>query len=72
MRKVLYVCLAIAAGCTPDLPRDEPGSYVVALFDPTAAPPVFPLPSGLAFLLDPTTTALAISARTDAMNWVDP
>lgn len=48
MRKLPLVVLAVCVSCTPDLPRDEPGNYVVAIFDPSAEVPVVPTPSDLA------------------------
>lgn len=63
MRKLPLLVLAALCACTPDLPRDEPRAYVVAIFDPAAAVPVVPTPSDLA--INPETNLVEL---TDAEN----
>ncbi|MFL5320395.1 MAG: hypothetical protein ACJ790_12115, partial [Myxococcaceae bacterium] len=50
--------LLLAASCAPDIPRDEPGQFVVAQFDPAAIVPVVPTPNDLA--IDPVTGLVAL------------
>ena len=48
MRRSLYLLLLCAA-CQPPVERPQPQAVIVAAFDPTAQPPVVPLPNDLAF-----------------------
>lgn len=56
--RLRFVCLAVALGCAPQIPRDDVPTRVIALFDPSAASPVVPLPNDLA--VDPATGLLQV------------
>src|SRR5262249_50735670 len=45
-------------GCAPDIPQNPPPTVIVAQYDPTATPPVLPLPNDLA--IDRSTGLLAV------------
>jgi hypothetical protein len=61
MKRIAAAALAATlalGGCAPDIPQNPPPTVIVAQYDPTASPPVLPLPNDLA--IDQTTGLLAV------------
>ncbi len=46
---VLTALAAIPFSCTPDIPQTPPTNVVIALFDPSASPPIVPTPTDLVY-----------------------
>ncbi len=56
--------LVLLASCAPEIPNTPPGEFVIARFDPSAAPPVVPTPNDL--VTDPATGLLSVPVPAEA------
>lgn len=57
MKNRYAALVVLAVACAPEIPNTPPGEFVVARFDPSAAPPVVPTPNDL---VTNTTTGLLV------------
>lgn len=62
--KRLAVILSLSLGCSPEIPSTPPGTFMVARFDPSAAPAVVPTPNDL--VTNATTGLLSVPIPADA------
>ena len=64
MKNRYAALVVLVVACAPEIPNTPPGEFVVARFDPSAAPPVVPTPNDL--VTNTTTGLLAVPVPAEA------
>lgn len=64
MKNRYAALVVLAVACAPEIPNTPPGEFVIARFDPSAAPPVVPTPNDL--VTNTTTGLLTVPVPAEA------
>lgn len=64
MKNRYAALVVLAVACAPEIPNTPPGEFVIARFDPSAAPPVVPTPNDL--VTNTTTGLLSVPVPAEA------